>query len=301
MTSAIAAIDLGTHSARLLIERDRQTLVRRVELTRLGEAMGTSRTITDAALERSATALRAFRSDIDAHDVGTTSIVATSAARDATNGQVFVDMVEHILGTPPTVLSGDDEAALAFAGATAELDTGDGPFLVVDIGGGSTEFAFGTGSCEGQISLDMGSVRLTNKYIESDPPRPEELSACITVADAWLDDLNRELPQALTARTVIGVGGTISTAAAVELGIDEYDRDRLHHFVLERAAAEDVFRTLATESRQDRAWNPGLPAARVDTIVGGMAILVKTMRHLELDSLLVSESDLLDGLALTLR
>ncbi len=134
-------------------------------------------------------------------------------------------------------------------------------------------------------------------YIESDPPKPEELSNCITYAGAWLDDVDRELPQVHGAKTVLGVAGTISTAVSVEIGLPEYDRDQIHHFSLTRDAAEDVFRTLATETRADRAFNPGLPAGRIDTIVGGMAILVRTMRHFDLESLRASESDILDGLA----
>jgi len=168
---------------------------------------------------------------------------------------------------------------------------------VVDIGGGSTEFSFGSESCEAALSLDIGSVRLSDKYIEHDPPLPEELSNCVTYTGAWLDDVDREMPQAHQAKTVVGVAGTISTAVAVEIGLLEYDRSQIHHFTLTREAAEDVFRTLATENREDRAYNPGLPAGRVDTIVGGMAILVRIMRHFDLDSLLASESDILDGLA----
>lgn len=297
----IAAIDCGTHSTRLLIKRGDETLVRPVVLTRLGEGLEPSGELQPAALERMWKTLADYRLLMDDHGVVRGRAVATSAARDAKNGAEFLAKAGEILGMPVELLDGPAEGALTFAGATSGLDPADGPFLIIDIGGGSTEFAYGTTSCEASISLDVGSVRLSEQYVESDPPRPEELSACITITGAWLDDVDREMPQAQGAKTVIGVAGTISTAVAVELGISEYDRDAIHHFTLTHEAAEDVFRTLVTESREDRAFNPGLPAGRVDSIVGGMAILVKIMRHFALDELVASEADLLDGLARSLR
>ena len=168
------------------------------------------------------------------------------------------------------------------------------------MGGGSTELSVGAAACEAAMSLDVGCVRLTEKYLHSDPPLPEELHACISVTGAHLDDVDREMPAARQARTFVGLAGTISTAAAVEQGLHTYDRDKIHHFELTKAAAEDVFRTLATEARADRAHNPGLEPGRVDVIVGGMAILVKIMRHFGFESCLVSESDILDGMVLSL-
>ena len=301
MSDTIAAIDLGSHSSRLLIERDGETLVRLVELTKLSEGMKESGLIQPAAFERVRVALTEYRRVMDEHGVSRARVAATSAARDATNGADFVAMVTEVTGYEPEIFSGDTEAEMTFLGATAELDPADGPFLVIDIGGRSTEFAYGHESFEAGISLEMGSVRLSEEYLESDPPRPEELSACVTVAGAWLEDVDRELPQAHSAKTVIGVAGTISTAVAVELGLLEYDRDQIHGFELPKEACEAVFRTLATEDRDDRAHNPGLPAGRVDTIVGGMSILVKIMRHFDLDHLVASEADILDGLARSIR
>ena len=143
-------------------------------------------------------------------------------------------------------------------------------------------------------------MRLTEKYLEHDPPHPEELVAAISVAEAYVDDVKRLIPQATSAHRFVGMAGTVSTVAAVEIGLAEYDRDRIHHFVLTREAAEDVFRTLATENRRQRISNPGLEEARADVIVGGCCALVAIMRHLGIDELLVSESDILDGLALSL-
>ena len=297
----IAAIDLGSHSSRLLVERDGETLVRLVELTKLSEGMKETGQIQPAAFERVRVALVEYRRVMDEHGVVRARVAATAAARDAKNGADFVAMVTDVTGYEPEIFSGDTEAEMTFLGATAELDPADGPFLVIDIGGRSTEFAYGHETFEAGISLEMGSVRLSEEYLESDPPRPEELSACVTVAGAWLEDVDRELPQAHSAKTVIGVAGTISTAVAVEIGLPEYDRDEIHGFELTKEACEDVFRTLATENRDDRAHNPGLPAGRVDTIVGGMSILVKIMRHFDLDHLVASESDILDGLVRSIR
>jgi len=146
------------------------------------------------------------------------------------------------------------------------------------------------------MSIDVGSVRLTERWIESDPPAPEELHACISVTTQYLEDVVREHPVMRGAKTFVGLAGTVSTVAAVEIGLPAYDRDRLHHFTLTRAAAEDVFRTLATENAAQRAHNPGLEAGRVDVIVGGTAVLVGIFRVLGFTEMLVSEADILDGL-----
>ena len=143
-----------------------------------------------------------------------------------------------------------------------DLDPTDGPFLVVDIGGGSTEFAYGLTECEAALSVDIGCVRLTEKYIESDPPAPEELLACLSITEAHLDDVARLIPVSLQAKTFVGLAGTVSAAAAVEIGLAEYDRDQIHHFKLSKEAAEDVYRTLVTEPREDRRHNPGLEEGR---------------------------------------
>jgi exopolyphosphatase/guanosine-5'-triphosphate,3'-diphosphate pyrophosphatase len=158
----------------------------------------------------------------------------------------------------------------------------------------------GTDRVEEVRSLDLGCVRLTEMHLASDPPAPEELSNAIGEVTEQLDDLFRAVPAFGAARTVVGLAGTITTVAAVEIGLATWDRDAIHHFRLTRAAAEDVFRTLATESLADRVHNPGLEAARADVIVGGCCILVALFRRLGLAELLVSEADILDGLVLSL-
>ncbi len=301
MAEAYAAIDCGTNSTRLLVHDGTRTLERLMRITRLGEGVNDSHTLTDAAIERTATVLREYREVIDRHGVTKTRLTATSAARDATNRDTFFGAAERILGVAPSLLSGEEEGRLSFLGATAELDPGRGPFLVVDIGGGSTEFSYGTTECEFARSVDMGCVRFTEKYIEHDPPRPEELLACLSVAEAYIDEVRREYPAMADARTFVGLAGTVSTAAAVEIGLATYDRDQIHHFLLTREALEDVFRTLATEPRADRIHNPGLDAARADVIVGGLCVLVQLMRQFDLPSCLVSESDILDGIVMSMR
>jgi exopolyphosphatase/guanosine-5'-triphosphate,3'-diphosphate pyrophosphatase len=150
------------------------------------------------------------------------------------------------------------------------------------------------------MSLDVGCVRLTERFLTSDPPDPGELADALTIVRQHLDDVVREMPESLDAARLVGLAGSVTTVAAIELGLQTYDRDRIHHFHLTRAAAEDVFRTLATERREDRRANPGLEPERVDVIVAGALILVAVMRHFDFDECLVSESDILDGLVASL-
>jgi len=301
MTDApVAAIDMGTNSTRLLVHDGENTIERLMTITRLGQDVDRTGRLADEAIERVLSCLRTYKSVMDQHGVTRVRAVATSAARDAANRDEFFTAVHDVIGVEPELLSGFDEGKLSFRGATADLDPADGPFLVFDIGGGSTEFAFGTDEAEAAMSLDIGCVRLTEKYVEHDPPRPEELVACLSITEAHLDDVARQMPQIAHAATFVGLAGTVSTAAAVELGLAEYDRDQIHHFELTKEAAEDVYRTLVTEARDDRIHNPGLEEARADVIVGGMCILVRIMRYFDIEELVVSEADILDGLVFSL-
>lgn len=298
----VAAIDCGTNSVRLLVtDGGRVPLERVMHITRLGAGVDATGRLDPAAVDRTCEVLATFRSRLEAMGVEKVRVAATSAARDAANRDEFLDRAEAIVGVRPELLSGEEEARLSFAGATSELNPVAGPFLVVDIGGGSTELSYGMEACEVGYSMDIGCVRLTEKYLHSDPPRPEELLACLSVTEAHLDEAVHEHPELLDARAFVGLAGTVSTAAAVEQGLAAYDRDCIHHFELTRTAAEDVFRTLATEPRADRIHNPGLEAARADVIVGGLCVLVKVFRYFGFESCLVSESDILDGLAASLR
>jgi exopolyphosphatase / guanosine-5'-triphosphate,3'-diphosphate pyrophosphatase len=306
--SALAALDLGTNSTRLLVARPDgdgrlDTLQRRNTITRLGKGVDASGRLDPQAIERTLACLRDYRVIMDELDVERVRVAATSAARDAANRHELLDAVEQVVGTAPELISGDEEGRLSFLGATSGLRPERAPFLVVDIGGGSTELIVGGAGDEaaevrGVMSVDVGCVRLTEKYLLHDPPQPEELTAAISLTDAYLEDVQREVPAVAEARTLVGVAGTITTVAAVELGED--DHRKVHQFHLTRDAAEDVFRTLATEGRADRIHNPGLEEARADVIVAGCCVLVAIFRRFGFDEMIVSESDILDGLALSL-
>jgi exopolyphosphatase / guanosine-5'-triphosphate,3'-diphosphate pyrophosphatase len=303
VTSRLGAIDIGTNSVRLLVAdvdgageaAKLESLDRRIQITRLGQGVDESRRLDPEAISRTLDALREFRGALDELGVERARATATSAVRDADNRDEFLGSAADVLGFEPELLPGTEEARLSFLGATAGLDE-PAPYLTLDIGGGSTEFVVGTHEPEGLISVDTGSVRITEQHLRSDPPEPEELSEAVSVVRAHLADVEREVPAVRDAATLIGVAGTITTVAAIELGLTEYDRDKIHHFRLDRTAAEDVFRTLATEPVEVRRHNPGLEPGRVDIIVGGTLILVTIMRTFDFNELLVSEADILDGL-----
>ena len=303
--TTVASIDIGTNSTRVLVARPAgngtlDIVDRRNTITRLGQGVGATGRLADEAVERTLACLRGYREILDANQVDKVRVAATSASRDAANREEFFVAVENVVGVRPELLSGDEEGRLSFLGATGDLDHALGPFLIVDIGGGSTEFITGTDEVEGVISVDIGCVRLTEKFLEHDPPQPEELTASISFTDTHLEDVVREVPAVAEARTLVGLAGTITTVAAVEIGLATYDRDAIHHFHLTRDAAEDVFRTLATEPLADRIHNPGLEEARADVIVGGCCVLVAIFRRFGFDEMIVSEADILDGLALSL-
>jgi exopolyphosphatase / guanosine-5'-triphosphate,3'-diphosphate pyrophosphatase len=294
----VGAVDIGTNSVRLYVTDGERDLERTSTITRLGEGVDAAGRLSGEAVERTLEELRRLREKLDTHGVERVRVVATSAARDADNRDEFFAAVEDALGHRPVLLTGEEEGRFAFAGATAGMGV-DGLCLVIDIGGGSTELVLGDRDGVHAVkSLDVGAVRLTESIFERDPPRPEELTNAIGIAADLLEDTRVEVPEIGEARTLIGVAGTITTVAAVELG--GYDPARIHGFFLSREAAEDVFRTLATEPLADRIHNPGLPRDRADVIVGGCCIVVALLRGLRADGLIVSEHDLLDGIAAAL-
>lgn len=296
----VASIDCGTNSVRLLITDGQNQIERLMRITRLGQGVDATGMLDPEAIERTLSVLREYKEVIDQNNVQKIRMAATSASRDAKNRDDFFNAAERILGVRPELLSGEEEGRLSFLGATADLDLSLGPFLVCDIGGGSTEFVYGTENAEQTISVDMGCVRMTEAWLLSDPPLPEELSQALSVIEIHLDDVLREVPDAPQAKTFVGLAGTVSNTAMVEQGLPEYDRDKVHHFVLTKAAVEDVFRTLATESVEERKFNPGLEPQRADVIVGGLCVLVMIMRRFGFSECVVSEADILDGLAMSL-
>ncbi len=300
--SRVAAIDIGTNSVRLLVAESMAdqpgliTLDRQMRITRLGQGVDATHALAADSIDRTVRVLSEYRIIIDNFGVTNVRATATSAARDATNSDEFFTQVHAALGVTPELLSGEAEAQLSFAGATAGL-TNPAPYLTIDIGGGSTEFVFGNTEPESLCSLNIGCVRITERWLSSDPYAPEELANAVSDVRDELSQVATAIPQLSEARTVLGLAGTLSTVAAVDQGLAEYDRDRIHHFCVTRAIAEDVFRTLALESLSERKTNPGLEPERAEVIVGGLIVLVATIRAFGIEEILVSEADILDGLA----
>ena len=300
----MAAVDCGTNSTRLLVvDGHGKALARLMRITRLGEGVDGAGRLRPEAIGRVAGVLGEFRQVIERHGVERVRATATSAARDASNVDELFDAAEAALGTRPELLSGLDEARLSFTGATAALPPGGAPLLVTDIGGGSTELIVGVPGEPpvGAVSLDVGCVRLTERWIGHDPAEPEELANALGEVHDLLEDAARQTPELAAAESLIGLAGTVSAVAALDLGIATYDRERLHHHLLDRATVEDWFRTMAMADRADRLGNPGLEEGRADVIVGGLCILVSILRHRGFGTCLVSEADILDGLCASLR
>jgi exopolyphosphatase/guanosine-5'-triphosphate,3'-diphosphate pyrophosphatase len=295
---ATAAVDIGTNSTNLLVVDADGRRERWVNVTRLGQGVDRHHRFAPEAVARTLDVLREYRARLDERGVRAEAlrVGATSGSRDAEDREEFFARAAEILGVTPELLSGEEEARLSFRGATADLDPALGPFLVVDIGGGSTELAVGHDEPTVSLSMDVGAVRLTESELHGDPPAAEELANAIAVVQVHLDDALLAAPELAGAGTVVGIAGTITTVAAVELGLATYDPDVIHGFVLTRDAAEDVFRTLATEPLADRVHNPGLPRARADVIVGGCCVLVTILRRLHVPGIRISDRNILDGM-----
>ncbi|MFD3403538.1 exopolyphosphatase [Kribbella sp. NPDC058693] len=299
MSERVAAIDCGTNSIRLLIADlvDGQLVEvdRRMTIVRLGQGVDATGAFAPEALMRVFKAADDFAAVIESVD--RLRFVATSAARDVSNRDEFLAGIEARLGVRPEIISGEEEAELSFRGATMSLDL-PAPYLVADIGGGSTELVLGDqNGVRAAESLDIGSVRLTERHITTDPTSPAELAAITKDIDALLDGTT--VPLADT-RALIAVAGTATTVAAVALGLPEYDRNAVHHAQL---TAADVRRTtawLTTSTRAERSAVRSIHPGRVDVIGAGALILQRLTDRLPVDALTVSEHDILDGVALSL-
>jgi exopolyphosphatase/guanosine-5'-triphosphate,3'-diphosphate pyrophosphatase len=295
--NAVAAIDIGTNSTNLLItDRDKRTLERQVTVTRLGQGVDKSRMLAPEAIERTILCLARYRELLDAHGSPLLRIIASSASRDALNREEFFAQAENVLGVRPELVSGEEEARLAYRGCTTNLIPDTNGHLIIDIGGGSTELIIGTTQLSQAYSIDAGAVRMTERHLRHDPPQPEELLNAIGEVQDLFDDVLRLNPSMAHVRQIIGTAGTIVTIAAVELGQQVFRADELHGLHLTRDAIEDVFRTLATEPLVDRVHNPGLPHDRADVIVGGCCVLIALMRSLDANELIVSTNNILDGI-----
>ncbi|GAA3276234.1 Ppx/GppA phosphatase family protein [Paenarthrobacter aurescens] len=318
--SRVAAIDCGTNSIRLLIA-DASTkgletttagpltdVVREMRVVRLGQGVDATGELAPEALERTFAAARDYAALIKEHGAGRIRFAATSATRDARNRQVFVDGIREVLGVQPEVITGDEEAALSFAGASSVLPAmGEDPILVVDLGGGSTEFVLGNSS--GVIaarSVDVGCVRLTERHLRNDPPSAAQIAAAEADVDAALDLAAQTVPLD-RATAVVGVAGSITTITAHALGLDEYRTNRIHGASLDLETITDACTSLLEMTRDERAALPYMHPGRVDVIGAGALVWRRILGRLaevsngRIRAAVASEHDILDGIALSIR
>ncbi len=305
LPAAVAAVDCGTNSTRLLVAGAGGAPLRRLmRITRLGQGVDATGRLDLEAVERTLAVLAEYREEMDRLGVGPVRASATSAVRDAANRDDFLDGAEKVVGTRPELLSGEEEGRLSYAGATADLDPAAGPYLVVDIGGGSTELVAGPGGGaepEGVVSIDVGCVRVTERFLHHDPPTEEEVAAARRAVGEALDRAVAAVPAARGARVLVGLAGTVTTLAALDQGLESYDRDRVHHYVLDRGRVEELASVLLGEPAAARSARAGVEAGRADVIAGGALVLAVVMERLGIDRCLVSEADILDGMVASLR
>jgi exopolyphosphatase / guanosine-5'-triphosphate,3'-diphosphate pyrophosphatase len=297
----VAAVDLGSNSTRLLVadvDDGRLTEVeRRLTITRLGEGVDSRRRLLPLPIARTRNSLTDYRRRVEELGAARTLTVATSAVRDAENGEAFLGEIEWSYGFVTRLLSGDDEALMTFRGVSAGRALEPGT-LVVDVGGGSTELIEGGPDGVGfRASLDLGCVRLTERYLPSDPPDARELDACATAVHALLAE---RVPDEVRARVrqAIGVAGTVTTLAALDLGLVEYDPERVHGHHVASDAVELELRRLAALPLEQRRRVPGLEPERAPVIVAGTSIVREVLSFFQLGEIEASERDLLHGAAL---
>ncbi len=308
-----ASIDAGTNSTRLLLAEVAgtkeqpllRTLERRMVITRMGKGVDAEGCLSEAGLDRTRRVLTDYARVIqESGGVCHLEVAGTSAARDASNASAFSDMVLKIFGVNPRVLSGEEEARLSFTGATYDLPQARevleqrAPILVVDIGGGSTEFVLGRGA--GQLyrrSVNVGCVRMSERFLTSDPPRQEEINAMREAVQAALAPVIEEL-RGREIALLIGLAGTVATLSAMRMRLSEYDGERIHGSRLTQEEISAMFREMAVRDLAERQAYMGLEPERADVILGGTAVLECLLVGLQLDELLVSEKDILDGLVI---
>ena len=309
MTCRVAAVDCGTNSLRLLVadvdigRAEMTDVARRMEIVRLGQGVDRTGRLAPEALARTTDVLRDYADVIAGSAARAVRVVATSATRDASNTADFTRQVKEILGVAPEVLTGSEEAVLSFTGATAELAAGcdSGPFLVADIGGGSTEFVLGEPD-ERAVrarSVNIGCVRMTERHLHGDPPAGPEVAAAVADIDAALDTVADAVP-VRQARTLIGLAGSVTTVAAIAMGLPGYDAARIHHSRVSAAEVHEVTRGLLAQTHAERAAIPVMHPGRVDVIGGGALVLDRIMQRFGFGEVLVSEHDILDGIAWSL-
>ena len=298
----VAAIDVGTNSTRLLVGESRgdgfRSVERRMVITRLGEGVDRRRVLSAEALRRTLATIAEYAATCGELGVEKLRVTGTSAVRDAHNRDEFVIGVRQLTGREPELLSGEAEAAATFLGALSDLASS-GPVLVVDIGGGSTEFIVGEAEPRKVVSIDIGCVRMLEKHLHSDPPAPEELEALREEVRGAVEVVADELEVPVGAR-LVGVAGTVTQLAALKAGIPVYDPDVTHHAVLTHGDVRRLARRLESLTFSQRKRIKGLEPGRADVIVAGAEILLCVMEAFDAPEVLTSEKDILDGLVIQL-
>ena len=297
----VAALDCGTNSIRLLIAEENTEvgtfteISRKMSIVKLGEGVDKNKAFLPDAISRTLAALKVFAAEIAEAQVDQIRFCATSATRDAQNRDDFLIPVAEILGITPEVISGDEEAKLSFLGATQALSKSDGPFLVIDIGGGSTEFVFGIAQVEAARSVNIGCVRMSERHFKNDPPTQNEIdSARADIKNAIA--LAAEAVPIKNAKTLVAVAGTATTVAAAALNLAEYDSDLIHLAKISAVDTRRVSDWLLTLTRQERAVLGYMHPGRVDVIAAGSLVLAEIMEATGLTSFVASENDILDGM-----
>jgi len=299
----LAAVDVGTNSTRLLVadvagDRVVEQHAREMVITRLGKGVDRTRRFDPAALERTLDVLAGYAELCARLGVEATRVVATSATRDAANRDEFLDGVRRLFGVEAEVLAGDQEAATTYAGATHDLQ-GDERTLVVDIGGGSTEFIIGNHEPSAMLSIDIGCVRLFERHLASDPPAPEEVAALRRDVREHLGKVPEVLDPS-SARRVVGVAGTVTTVTAIALDLEVYDPERIHHATIDAGRIGQTAERLAAMTIAERAALPVMAKGREDVIAAGALVLDETCRTFGFGQMIASETDILDGVLLGL-
>ena len=297
----VAALDCGTNSIRLLIAEENPgastftEISRKMSIVKLGEGVDRNKAFLPDAISRTLAALKIFAADISEAKVEQVRFCATSATRDAKNRDEFLIQVAQILGITPEVISGEEEARLSFKGATQGLDKTSGPFLVVDIGGGSTEFVFGSDHVDAARSVNIGCVRMSERHFKNDPPTQNEIEGAredIKQAIA----LAAEAVPIKSAKTLVAVAGTATTVAAAALNLAKYDSDLIHLSKISAIETRRVSNWLLTLTRQERSDLGYMHPGRVDVIAAGSLVLAEIIEATGLESFVASENDILDGM-----
>ena len=296
----VAAIDCGTNSLRLLIAdidgKNFREIHRDMQIVRLGQGVDKTKAFAPEAIARTLKVTKEYADVIRAKGVQIVRFCATSASRDATNRDLFIDGVCEILGVAPEVISGTEEASLSFIGATKEFGSELAPFLVVDIGGGSTEFVLGSSQVEAARSVNIGCVRMLERHLTSQPPTSDQIEAAIADIDAAIIDASLSVPFS-QAQTLIAVAGTATTVAAAALELAEYDRYSIHLARIPASKVHEVATMFASMSREEIAALGFMHPGRVDVITSGSLILSRVMVLTGATEFVASESDILDGIA----